>query len=187
MLILLQKWQIWNCQIADWTWSNIIIHEYLSGNVPLQFAVSFGHMNLKLLIENGVSMFLSIGWWNCIDLCSQLQAKGNGWISHSKWCKYKSNLRQLLWCLIRKNSYFCFFNIGASLNAKDQDKRTLIEEGLIKKNNFLQNNDCIYSVLKLRDWINHDLVGTPMHAFWIFIVLTTDLYFPQLRGQLNFC
>ena len=22
---------------------------------------------------------------------------------------------------------------------------------------------------------------------WIVIVLTTDLYFPQLRGQLNFC
>ena len=34
-----------------------MIHEYLSGNVPLQFAVSFGHMIiLKLLIENGVSI-----------------------------------------------------------------------------------------------------------------------------------
>ena len=52
-----------------------MIQEYLSGNVPLQFAVSFGHMILKLLIENDVSMILK-HWMvelQCIDLCSQLQ------------------------------------------------------------------------------------------------------------------
>ena len=37
--------------------ANIDDQDYLSGNVPLHYAVSFGHMRiLKLLIENGVSI-----------------------------------------------------------------------------------------------------------------------------------
>ena len=37
--------------------ANIDDQDYLSGNVPLHFAVTFGHMTiLKLLIENGASV-----------------------------------------------------------------------------------------------------------------------------------
>ena len=37
--------------------ANIDDHEYLSGNVPLHYAVSYGHKKiLNLLIENGVSI-----------------------------------------------------------------------------------------------------------------------------------
>ena len=37
--------------------ANIDDQDYLSGNVPLHYAVSFGHMRiLKLLIENGASV-----------------------------------------------------------------------------------------------------------------------------------
>ena len=36
--------------------ANIDDQDYLSGNVPLHYAVSFGHMRiLKLLIENGAT------------------------------------------------------------------------------------------------------------------------------------
>ena len=37
--------------------ANIDNHENLSGNVPLHFAVSFGHMRvLEMLVENGASI-----------------------------------------------------------------------------------------------------------------------------------
>ena len=78
--------------------ANIDDQENMSGNVPLHYTVSFGHIRiLKLLIENGASVD-----FRALDGATALT--------------YVVNYKLLL------------LQNGASLNTKDQDKRTPIKK-----------------------------------------------------------
>ena len=77
-------------------------------------------------------------WCNCINLCSQLQTKENGPISHSNGANVNSNCTDLKtpfhFALMLNHEEFVLLLLqnGAVFNAKDQEKRTPIEEGLMR-------------------------------------------------------
>ena len=69
--------------ISEWFYGQILSEK--AKQISGMFLACIPHTDQKRCFY----WFESIGCCNCIDLCSQLQAKGNGWISHQKWHKYK--------------------------------------------------------------------------------------------------
>ena len=114
--------------------ANFDDQDYLSGNVPLYFAVSFGHTGiLKLLIvdfkalDDATALTYTVSY-KLKEMAEFLIEKGAN--VNSTCTNLKTPLHFAL-MLNHEEFVLLLLQNGASLNARDQDKITPIEEGLM--------------------------------------------------------
>ena len=142
-----------NMKLANLTWS-MQYHNSLIAvrKVPLQFAVSFGHMMiLKLLIENGVSInFKALD--GATDLTYAVNYKQKemaefiieSGVNTDSTCNNLKTPLHLALVLNHEEFVILLLQNGESLNAMDQYKRTPIEEGLVRK-------QCLHTAIDIKN------------------------------------
>ena len=98
----------------------------------------------------------------------QLHWLMNSATSKRKWLNFSSNLKTPLHIALMLNHgefVLLFLQNGTFFNAKNQEKINPIEEVLIRTQiTILKNNNCVYSILRSKDWLNDGLVATPTHV-----------------------
>ena len=107
---------------------------------------------------------------NCIDLWIQLQKEMAEFLIENdadvnSTCTNLKTPLQIALMLNHEEFVHLLLQNGASLNAKDQDKINLIEEGLMRKQMTAFKTMIAYTqFLKSKDWKNDGLVATPKHV-----------------------
>ena len=121
----------------------------------------------------------------------QLHWLMNSATSKRKWLNFSSNLKTPLHIALMLNHgefVLLFLQNGTFFNAKNQEKINPIEEVLIRTQiTILKNNNCVYSILRSKDWLNDGLVATPTHVLCKnhVQVSSVEMYF-QNKGTMIF-